>query len=98
MEITKKRKLSIDDKETTSWNDHFQNKPSLELINLMIKEMSSTLSNDSKKEILLKYKNCIRILYYTSNPFFHFHLSSIRISKTMPQMDKWKSIESPNDI
>jgi len=51
MEITKKRKLSIDDKETTSWNDHFQNKPSLELINLMIKEMSSTLSNDSKKEI-----------------------------------------------
>lgn len=63
------------------WQLNYDKEPSLREIQSMVEEMSATTSIVNKKKILLKHKNCVRILRYVYDPFWQFHITSVNIDK-----------------
>jgi DNA ligase-1 len=87
-----------DSKKDQFWKPSMEKTPSLSMIQKLVDQLSSTCSSNEKKEILLKHIDSIKILYYTSNPFFQFHVKSVRVRKMMDNADNYTVTDNPENI
>ena len=74
-------------KEEEWWKEYITKEPTLEEILNMVKEISSTTSRNEKIIILKKHVNCVKILLYVNNPFWQYYISSIRVRKTISNVE-----------
>lgn len=68
---------------SNEWKDFINQTPSLSNINDMVNKLSGTNSINDKVKIMENHSHCVRALYYCSNPFWQYYVSSARVKKSM---------------
>jgi hypothetical protein len=73
----------IEHEASCRWKKFVEHVPSLNDINDMVNRLIGTNSMNEKIDILEKHIHCVRALYYCSNPFWQYYISSTRVKKSM---------------